>query len=455
MKYNVDGRESLGIFKSFYITITFLNVSALTAYICSSRCNLSPSSFNLDTIFPTQHLHRIYHEFSSSIKLISVINFQHAFQTPYHTREHLNLRSKASREQPSPRQLSEKAKHHSTSWHAKIEETAKRHVEKHVPYPHSPDSTTEMLAASSAAAGFAHHASTFPIAKDDQHAYNAPTSREESSDDQSQTSFTEHDQPNANLGPQASGVVTANEAQDGRNSQTVAGELAAESLAFVPHGDSCTSNFAPQTNHANHLPPVQTRQNPTAYRKDHHRPIFSDPANSLPPQLQIRPNTSTPPSQHPPPPYPAPNASANSQPPCTAEVTIKTTPQIIDIIGQLDAEGFFNPNNIAFLPSQLEVMLKKQGVVSTAGGRVGVTVPACMSDELAFGGGEMEGGSDKEAEDDDASYGEGEGAEGSEAEGEREEDEYDGDEYDEARPEGKAVYGAGDVQGAMTGGKKM
>ena len=353
------------------------------------------------------------------------------------------------------RKLSEKAKHHSTSWHAKIEETAKRHVEKHVPYPHSSDSTTEMLAASSAAAGFAHHASTFPIAKDDQHAYNAPTSREESSDDQSQTSFTEHDQPNANFGPQASGVVTANEAQDGRNSWTVAGELAAESLAFVRHGDSCTSNFAPQTNHANHLPPVQTRQNPTAYRKDHHRPIFSNPASSLPPQLQIRPNISTPPSQHPPPPYPAPNTSANSQPPSTAEVTIKTTPQIRDIIGQLDAEGFFNPNNIAFLPSQLEVMLKKQGVVSTAGGRVGVTVPACMPDELAFGGGEVEGGSHKEAEDDDASCGEGEGAEGSEAEGEREEDEYDDDEYDEARPEGEAVYGAGDDQGAMTGGKKM
>ncbi|KAH8763842.1 hypothetical protein BGZ57DRAFT_1007406 [Hyaloscypha finlandica] len=343
------------------------------------------------------------------------------------------------------RKLSEKAKHHSTSWHAKIEETAKRHVEKHVPYPHSSDSTTEMLAASSAAAGFAHHASTFPIAKDDQHAYNAPTSREESSDDQSQTSFTEHDQPNANFGPQASGVVTANEAQDGRNSWTVAGELAAESLAFVRHGDSCTSNFAPQTNHANHLPPVQTRQNPTAYRKDHHRPIFSNPASSLPPQLQIRPNISTPPSQH-------PHLRIQHQ-------IHQPTPSLPalpkDIIGQLDAEGFFNPNNIAFLPSQLEVMLKKQGVVSTAGGRVGVTVPACMPDELAFGGGEVEGGSHKEAEDDDASCGEGEGAEGSEAEGEREEDEYDDDEYDEARPEGEAVYGAGDDQGAMTGGKKI
>jgi hypothetical protein len=129
----------------------------------------------------------------------------------------------------------------------------------------------------------------------------------------------------------------------------------------------------------------------------------------------------------------------------------------------LDAEGFFNPNNIAFLPSQLEMMLKKQGMISTAGGRVGVTVPACMPDELAFGGGEVEGGSDKEAEDGgevdggsdkeaedgDAGYGEGEGAEGSEAEGEREEGECDDDEYDEARPEGE------DVQGAMTGGKKM
>jgi hypothetical protein len=352
------------------------------------------------------------------------------------------------------RKLSEKAKHHSESWHAKIEETAKRHVEKHVPYPHSPASTMEMLAASSAAADFAHHASTFPIAKDDQHAYNAPTSRRESSDDQSQASFSEHDQPNANLGPRASGVVTANEAQDGRNSRTVAGELAAESLAFVPHGDSCTPNLAPQTNHANHLPPVQTPRNPTAYRKDHLRPLFSNPAISLPPQLQIRPNTSTPPSHHPPPPYPVPNTSATSFPPCTAEVTIKTTPQIRDIIRQLDAEGFFNSNNIAFLPSQLEMMLKKQGMISMADGRVGVTAPACMPDELAFGGGEVKGESDREAEAEDAGYGEGEGAEGSEAEGEREEDEYD-DEYDEACPEGEAVYVAGDVQGAMTGGKKM
>ena len=93
--------------------------------------------------------------------------------------------------------------------------------------------------------------------------------------------------------------------------------------------------------------------------------------------------------------------------------------------------------------------MKKQGMVSTSGGRVGVTVPACMPDELAFGGGEVDGGSDKEAEDGDAGYGEGEGAEGSEAEGEREEGECDDDEYDEARPEGK------DVPGAMTGGKKM
>jgi hypothetical protein len=466
VKYNVDVRESQGTFKYFYTAITFLNVSALAAYKSSSRCNLSfffqpryhisnttsSSPFTTNSVLPSSSFH------SST----STMHFKHRV-TPENTSIFVQKLVESS---PIPassnqaklvgqgagflhRKLSEKAKHHSESWQAKIEETAKRHVEKHVPYPHSPASTTEMLAASSAAAGFAHHASTFPIEKDDQHAYNAPTSRKELSEDQPQAAFSENDQPNANLGPQASGVVTANEAQDGHNSRTVAGELAAESLAFVPHGDSRASNFAPQTNHANHLPPVQAPQNPTAYRKDHLRPLFSNPATSLPPQLQIRPNTSTPPSQHPPPPYPAPNTSTNSFPPCTAEVTVKTTPQIRDIIRQLDAEGFFNPNNIAFLPSQLEMMLKKQGMISMAGGRVVVTVPACMPDDLAFGGGKVEGESNKEADDEDAGYCEGEDAEGSEAEGEREKDEY-GDDYNEACPEGEAAYGAGNVQGAMT-----
>jgi hypothetical protein len=226
----------------------------------------SRSSFNLDTIFPTQHLHPSPFTTNSVLpsssfhSSTSTMHFKHRV-TPEDTSTFVQKLVESS---PIPassnqaklvgqgagflhRKLSEKAKHHSESWQAKIEETAKRHVEKHVPYPHSPASTTEMLAASSAAAGFAHHASTFPIEKDDQHAYNAPTSRKELSEDQPQAAFSENDQPNANLGPQASGVVTANEAQDGHNSRTVAGELAAESLAFVPHGDSRSSNFAPRT----------------------------------------------------------------------------------------------------------------------------------------------------------------------------------------------------------------
>lgn len=50
-------------------------------------------------------------------------------------------------------------------------------------------------------------------------------------------------------------------------------------------------------------------------------------------------------------------------PPCTEQVMITSTPQIRNIIYQLDKEGYFHPMNIVFLPAKLEMRLRMHGII--------------------------------------------------------------------------------------------
>ncbi|KAE9373923.1 hypothetical protein N431DRAFT_544700 [Stipitochalara longipes BDJ] len=325
----------------------------------------------------------------------------------------------------------------SPHWQKECDEAARRHKEKHDRHLHSEASMTNILASSSAAAGFGViHASTFTAAGDGQHDFNAPGHNSPGyHQDQydSQASSSNFGAPAVSFGRQESGIAAANGNQYESKlpaSPTTARELADESLGFISGPSSNDGNYTPHSNQVNSSVPTKQARNINS-------PAPYPNPSTLPAQLQIRPKPSTPP-------YPSQQSSNASYPSCTAEVTIKSTSQIIDIIRQLQIEGFFNPSNVLLLPSQLEMRLKKQDVVGPTGGRGPVVeLPGCMPDERGFGA-EGDGGGDKnreegesrahsDAEDgemadegeseknqgghDDESHGEGEDGEGEDGEG--------------------------------------
>jgi hypothetical protein len=342
---------------------------------------------------------------------------------------------------------------HHQSWRKEIEEAKQKHLQKHnAAYGHhSAASTIDILAASSSAAGFAPHANSFPSAKDAQHGPSHATDYDEPDADLPPPSYSESGAPDANSGPQSSSVTMEKDAQQSLGSRTLAGELEDESLGFVPEPDSPTANcppqaLPPQANQSPRYPPAQGAQNPSPSLESP-RSSSSTP-NALPSQLQIQHNT----------PYPSQPTPA-SFPPCIAEVTIKTTSQISDIICQLDQEHFFEPRKIAFLPAQLEMKLEQIGVSPKEG-----SGPACMPDEKSFGAaGEGDNDHEDGGEGEDEGYEEGEGDQGeNEAENEGEnggegevegegEGEGEGEEYND---EG---YAKGDenVDVPVAGGKKL
>jgi hypothetical protein len=222
------------------------------------------------------------------------------------------------------------------SWKKELEEIKQR---KHLQHAadhglHSSGSTTDILAGSSAAAGSARHTNTFPIASGDQNGPNSPTDCEELNENPSQASSSQDDQLADSSGPQTSDDPTTEDAQDDFDSRTPSGDLADESLAVDSEPRSPAANSPspklPQLTH--------TGQSPQNTRTDS-RGASPSTSSAVPAKLRIRapyPNQPTPPSS------PVSNGS----------VTIKSTSQICDVIGQLQDERFFDPRNIAFLPAQ-------------------------------------------------------------------------------------------------------
>ena len=335
-------------------------------------------------------------------------------------------------------------------WDNQIKETTRKHMEKHNHHLHPEASLTNLLAGSAAAAGYgggAVHASTFPVTREDEHGfiapgydapgydapgYNTPGYNAPSYNDPGYTqdqypprsAVTQSRQRMARIGSQERGVT--NGYDDNYEPQlpaprSTARELADESLSFITGPPSDNANF-PQATRRQHSAPAQQplNMNPPS-QAPHGGAMTSAKANLHPAQLQIRPKASTP---------PYPSQQPTSVQPCTAKVTIKSTTQIINILRQLQIEGFFLPSNVAFLPSQLEERLRKQGLpgaMGRAAAGAGVQVPGCMPDVRSFGGqgeevgergvdeGEREVGMDEQGE-----ISGDEGYEGGDAEGEDE-----------------------------------
>jgi hypothetical protein len=343
---------------------------------------------------------------------------------------------------------------HHQSWQKEIDDLKQKRREKHEAAHghHSAASTTDILAASSSAAGFAPHANSFLSAKSAQHGPSRATDYDEPDADLPPPPYSEPSAPDANPDPESSSVTTETDAQQSAGSRTLAGELEAESLGFVPETDSPTANYPPQVipSKANQSPRcslAHAPQNPAPSSESLHS--SSSAPNTLPPQLQIQRNT----------PYLSQRITA-SFPPCDSEVTIKTTSQIRDVIYRLQEEHFFDPRNIAFLPAQLEMKLKKFGVTSkkdAVGVGAGSAKPACMPDGKSFGAVE-EGDNDHEddGESEDKGYKEGDGDEG-ENDGENE-----GEDAGEGEVEGEEEYndesyaeGNDNVGISAMGGKKL
>jgi len=288
-------------------------------------------------------------------------------------------------------------------WNEECAELAKRHKDRRHHNPHSETTMIDMMARSSAAAGYgAVHASTFPVVQDEQHAFNAPdydapsNSRGPQQDAYPlQPPVARSDQPTARVGPQENGIALAYNNQHARKPparRTRAPEISDESPALISG-------------------PAQQYEN-TGSSSPHLNPN----ANPIPAQLQIRPKPTTPP-------YPSPLANASATP-CTAKVTIKSTAPIIDIIRQVQVEGFFKPENVTFLPAHLEMRLRRLGVGGVqSGGVKAVEAPGCMPDARSFGGVVERGG------DEDIDRGEGDHELGSNAEGGGEVGEGNGEEH--------------------------